>query len=109
MSKKLYVFGVYSPDLDDYPYLPFTGPSIADGICQFVRFISDRDKICPNPELHLIGTAYRNHGCVDNIQPTLCPQKVTFDTHLIGMCVALGTYYINLIIKYLKRISVNNK
>lgn len=63
LSKKkneYYICSIFCRDLDDYPYFPFVAKNITDAVRKYSRFNLNSDKICPNPELHIIGTC-----CVD--------------------------------------------
>ena len=106
-SKKIqrgYVFSVYSPDLEDYPYFPFFGKSITDGINQYVRFLSGIENICSGPELHLIGYCDNYDGVYRNIQPALQPKRVDISDRFYGKLYALACYYVYKIERYLEKL-----
>ena len=105
MRKKgnyLRVFAVYSPDTENYPYFPFTGTTIYDGIKQFCNFLMDREKVCPNPQLHIIATCKDINGSLYDIQPLVCPQQVVLKKNFITWSIVHMTCLTAKVTKYLK-------
>lgn len=109
---KLLVFSVYSHELENYPYLPFLADSISDAIAKYIRFIDKRNSICAGAELHWIGTCEQyydsgtsNEATLENIQPLMVPQRVTFKRDLFGRIVSkvfvLGVIYRDRVVNYL--------
>lgn len=55
-----YVYSIFSREFQDYPYYPFFAKNNTLALREFYKFCKDRERICPEPELHLIATVYRN-------------------------------------------------
>lgn len=102
MAKKRFVFSVYDEESESYPYFPFTGYSIDDGVGQFIKFISDREKICPKPVLHWIGSCWQDgSGTLRDIQPLAFPRRVDISDKLFSKFAVLSIHYLYKIQKYL--------
>lgn len=87
MAKIRYmVFSIYSPDIENYPYYPFIAKNVYEGIQQYIKFIRERDKICPNPQLHYIGNIVERNGLAhpSDIQPLLAPQLVELSGNFLS-------------------------
>lgn len=109
MATKYLIFSVFSPETQSYPYNPFVAESVYGGIQQFIKFIKDREKICPNPKLHLIGECLGFSRGLDNFQPYLAPKEVILsDNFLSWTFVNLIEFSLNLQ-KYLKHFKENFK
>lgn len=111
-SSKRLVFSVYSHDLEDYPYYPFIGDSIQDGIKKFVKFCNTKNNICSGAELHWIGTCEQyydkdnSYGILENIQPLMLPQRITFKRdffgRIISQCFVLGVLFQEKVVSYIR-------
>lgn len=102
MSKKRFVFSVYDEESESYPYFPFTGNSIQDGVGQFIKFISDRERICPKPVLHWIGSCWQDGtGTLRDIQPLAFPRRVEISDNIFAKFTTLAIHYLYKIEKYL--------
>lgn len=109
-SRRL-VFSVYSHVLEDYPYYPYIADSISSGIKKFIKFCSSRQSICEGAELHWIGTCEEyfdttsdSRSVLENIQPLMFPQRITFKRDFLGRivskCFVLGVLYTDKVIRY---------
>ncbi len=75
-----YVCSIYCTDLQDYPYFPFTAKSVSTAICKYFRFCMNKSKICPNPELHIIGTCkLSENGSIVKIQKSMYVYSIDTD------------------------------
>lgn len=104
MRKKnnyLKVFAVYSPETESYPYYPFTGMTIYDGIKQFINFLVDREKVCPNPQLHIIATCKDINGSLYDIQPLVCPKQIVLKKNLATWSIVYMSCLTAKVAKYL--------
>ena len=102
MSKKRFVFSVFDEETQGYPYFPFTGNSINDGIGQYIKFISDRKRICEKPSLHWIGSCWEDgSGTLRDIQPLAFPRRVEISDGLFSRFSVLAIHYLYKIEKYL--------
>lgn len=103
-KKKLYVLSVYCPDVEFYPYHPFVATSIYDGIKQYIKFINNRERVCPNPQLHLIGHCEDVNGCLKNVQPLLAPQEVVLSKNFLSWTM-VNLYSLSLkLVDYLNKL-----
>lgn len=110
MSKKRFVFSVFDEESESYPYFPFTGKSIADGVGQYIKFISDRDKICPKPTLHWIANAWQDgSGMLRDISPLAFPRRVEISDGLFSKFTVLAIHYLYKIEKYLDDLMLFHK
>ena len=108
MSKKYLVFSVYSPDIEDYPYFPFFGKSVTEGVRLFMKFIESKEHICPNPELHLLGECREFNGSYVDIQPFMFPKRVEVVDNIFGRCCVLAFHYYHKICLYLDRLMLSH-
>lgn len=99
-----YVFSVYSSALGNYPYYPFVGRSVAEGIRKYMSFISNREYICDGAELHIIGTCniYKDKINPECLVPYIIPKRVEIKDNLSAKIFILGEYYLQAFNKYLK-------
>lgn len=102
-KNKRFVFSVYSRELEDYPYFPFIGKTISEGVTRYLDFLSNRPGVCPLPELHLIGTCRVIFDVIQDIQPYLFPKRVDFETKLLWKLKVLSSHYFEKISDYLSR------
>ena len=110
MSKKRLVFSVYDETTECYPYFPFTGKTIQDGIGQYIKFISDRTKICEKPSLHWIGSCWQDgSGMLRDIQPLQFPRRVEISDGLFSKFYVLSVHYLYRIEKYLSDLMLFKK
>nr|DAR21894.1 MAG TPA: hypothetical protein [Microviridae sp.] len=88
------VFSVYSHELEDYPYYPFIADSVNQGIKKYIQFLNCKQSICEGAELHILGTCEQyfdkdgTHGVLENIQPFLFPQRVSFREDFLGRIIS---------------------
>lgn len=104
--KKFLVFSVFCPDTQGYPYQPFIDETMYGGISQYIKFLSDRDKVCPNPKLHLIGHITDRNGVLDEIQPLFAPQEVCLSENFLSYVLVMLTHLSLQLSKYFKKIGV---
>lgn len=100
------ILSVYCPDTECYPYYPFVAEGMFDGIQQYIKFLSYRDKICPNPELHVIGHCTGSYGSLEDIQPLMAPQKVELSDNFLSWTLVHLTHLSIQLKKYLERIGI---
>lgn len=66
-----YICSVFCYDINDYPYSPFIAKSVDNAICQYlIMAINEKSIFCPNPELHIIGTALIKKGKILQVKPS---------------------------------------
>ena len=74
-----YICSVYSYDVGDYPYSPFTAKTIDNAICRYlVMAVNEGSKFAPNPELHIVGTCILKNGHI--LQVKASPYVYRIDT-----------------------------
>ena len=101
-----FVYSAFSVDLQDYPYRPFIAKTHDSALAKFVSFISNRDTVAPNLELHCIGECQVNsEGIIDgSVQPFIIPYRVATKQNIISKTYLLSQAYINLVKKYLYKL-----
>lgn len=66
------IYSIYSPELDDYPYAPFTAHSNFEAVGKFTNFCLDKKRVCNNPQLRLIGKAcLDSNGKICTVHPLM--------------------------------------
>lgn len=83
MSKKLIqrnVYSIYSKSLEDYPYFPFYAKNNTQALRIFFKMLLDKQKICAEPELHLIGVAKFKDDFLITVEPSLYVYKIGLNT-----------------------------
>ncbi len=99
-----YVFSVFSSVIGNYPYYPFIGKTVTDGLQKYMKFLRNRESICEGAELHLIGTCelYPDSTELENLQPYIIPKRVEIKNNRFSRLLVLGTFYLQSFERYLK-------
>lgn len=67
-----YIYSIYCPDIEDYPYQPFTAKTDTHALSKFANFCLDQKKICTNPRLHRLGEVlFNRNGSICFVQPNM--------------------------------------
>ena len=78
-----FICSIYSYDIGDYPFTPFIAKNVPNAICRYlVMAINQGAKFCPNPELHIIGTAIVKKGRILEIKPSDYIYRIDTENHL---------------------------
>lgn len=101
---EFYVFSVFSSAIGNYPYYPFIGRTIEDGIKKYIKFLRNRGSICEGAELHLIGTCelHPDSREFENLQPYIIPKRVEIKNNFYSKLVVLSEFYLQSFNSYLK-------
>lgn len=107
---KAFVFSIFCDELKDYPYVPFLAESVEKGIYYYKKFIAEAERVCPRPELHIIGRCSYNADSktadFNYLEPYLVPCRVEFSNNLYTKSVMLGYWIRDIFQNYLTRLEM---
>lgn len=105
-----YVYSVFSPDIQDYPYFPFISSSHSEALTRFLKFIESKDSICNGAVLHCIGTCkVDDNGIIidGSLQPFVVPCEVEFRDNVFSRLLLLSYSLQHVLRNYLTKLNLN--